>query len=90
MPAAVTRLMTTSVALRRVTAALQTGDFSIGTFGEDYFGTDTPILPNGLHQVEVGVALMRFSRTNMALALEKFPVTSPLPNAPNLRYEAVC
>ena len=40
LQAVVTRLMTASAALRRVTTALQTGEFSIGTSGEDYFGTD--------------------------------------------------
>ena len=41
LQAVVTRLMTASAALRRGTTALQTGDFSIGTSGEDYFGTHT-------------------------------------------------
>ena len=41
LQAVVTRPMTASAALRRVTTALQTGEFSIGTSGEDYCGTDT-------------------------------------------------
>ncbi len=48
LQAVVTRLMTALAALRRVTTALQTGEFSIGTSGEDYFGT---------HNIDVIVAL---------------------------------